>query len=157
MTETSAATTSAATKEFTLTRILKAPREEVFAAWTAPEKLARWFGPRGMSTPLSTISVDLRPGGGWGGTMVADAGGAQRPFAGRYLEVVRPERLASAAHRPDDPDNPQSVVTLTFAETADGGTELTFHCGGYAAAEEKMVQGLWASCLEKLAEYVDAH
>lgn len=149
--------TSAATKEFTLTRIFKAPREEVFAAWTEPERLARWFGPRGMSTPLETITMDLRPGGGWGGTMVADAGGAQRPFAGLYREVVRPERLVSAAHRPGDPDNPQSVVSLTFAETDGGGTELTFHCTGYVAEEEKMVQGLWTSCLDKLGEYVDAN
>lgn len=148
--------TSAATREFTLTRVFKAPREEVFAAWTEPERLARWFGPRGMSTPLATISMDLRPGGAWGGTMVADAGEMKRPFAGIYREVVRPERLVSAAHRPNDPDNPQSVVSLTFAATEEGGTELTFHCTGYAAEEEKMVQGLWASSLEKLGEYVDA-
>jgi uncharacterized protein YndB with AHSA1/START domain len=49
--------------EFTIRRILDAPRELVWEAWTDPEHLSRWWGPRGLSTPMSTIELDLRPGG----------------------------------------------------------------------------------------------
>lgn len=51
------------TREFTITRVFDAPRELVFRAWTDPEQLTRWFGPRGVTTPRSSIETDVRPGG----------------------------------------------------------------------------------------------
>ena len=50
-------------REFTITRVFDAPRELVWKAWTDPEHVARWFGPRGYSTPQSTVTMDVRPGG----------------------------------------------------------------------------------------------
>ncbi len=48
-------------REFVLTRVFKAPRELVFKAWTEPDRIARWFGPRGIS--VKSAKMDLRPGG----------------------------------------------------------------------------------------------
>lgn len=42
---------------FALTKVLDAPRELVWKAWTQPERLARWWGPRGFTTPVSTIGM----------------------------------------------------------------------------------------------------
>jgi uncharacterized protein YndB with AHSA1/START domain len=50
-------------REYTTTRVLDAPRELLSKAWTEPEQLAQWWGPKGMGTPIETIELDLRPGG----------------------------------------------------------------------------------------------
>ncbi len=44
-----------------ITRVFDAPRALVFKAWTEPERLMRWWGPKGFTTPF--CKVDLRPGG----------------------------------------------------------------------------------------------
>src|SRR2546423_4784375 len=80
-------------REFTITRVFDAPRDLVWKAWTDPEHVARWFGPRGFSTPLSTVTMDVRPGGTFEFTMVSDDDGNEIPSGGTFLEVVEPERL----------------------------------------------------------------
>jgi uncharacterized protein YndB with AHSA1/START domain len=50
-------------REFTITRVLDAPRHLVWRSWTEPEHFARWFGPRGFTTPLSKVTMDVRRGG----------------------------------------------------------------------------------------------
>ena len=47
--------------ELTVSRVIHAPRDEVFRAWTDPEQIKRWFGPGEFRTPEA--EVDLRPGG----------------------------------------------------------------------------------------------
>jgi len=46
-----------------LTRLFDAPRSLVFKAWTEPEHLARWWGPRGFTSTI--IANDVRPGGAY--------------------------------------------------------------------------------------------
>src|SRR4051812_47888443 len=69
--------TGPAERELTITRVLDAPRRLVFQAWTDPAHVAAWFGPRGFTTPASTIAMDVRPGGTWRATMIRDDGGAE--------------------------------------------------------------------------------
>lgn len=143
------------TREFTITRMLDAPRELVFRAWTTPEHLARWFGPRECATPLDTISLDVRPGGSWRARMVHEDG-TEYPTGGVYREVVEPERLVftwgvaeGSAEVPEE-----SVVTVTFADLG-AKTEMTFHQSGFGSDQERgNVQEGWAECLEKFAEYL---
>jgi hypothetical protein len=75
------------TREFTITREFAAPRELVFRAWTDPEHLTRWYGPRGFTTPRDSIAADVRPGGTWRATMIVDETGQEIPTGGFYLEV----------------------------------------------------------------------
>src|SRR5204863_7596494 len=79
-------------REFTSGRIFDAPRELVWKAWTDPEQVSRWFGPRGFTTPLSNVSMDVRTGGTFELTMVSDDDGKEYPAGGTFLEVVEPER-----------------------------------------------------------------
>jgi uncharacterized protein YndB with AHSA1/START domain len=58
---TATKTKPVAEAEVHLTRILDAPRELVFKAWTEPKHLAQWWGPRGFSNPV--CKLDLRVGG----------------------------------------------------------------------------------------------
>jgi uncharacterized protein YndB with AHSA1/START domain len=130
-------------REFTITRVFDAPRELVWKAWTDPEHVARWFGPRGFTTPRSTVIMDVRPGGTFEFTMVSDADGTEIPSGGIFLEIVEPERLV---WRDRDID---LTVTIAFADLG-GRTEMTCHVAGKtggAAAYDG-----WSTMFDKLAE-----
>ena len=58
----------------TMKRVFDAPREHVWKEWTEPERFADWFGGPESEVPLSTLSMDVRPGGKWRATMLADPG-----------------------------------------------------------------------------------
>ncbi len=74
----------------TTRRLLDAPRALVWNAFTNPELLPRWMGPRGLT--MTVCEVDLRVGGAW--RMVhRTPDGQEFAFGGRFLEVVRPERI----------------------------------------------------------------
>ena len=145
-------------RQFTITRVFEAPREAVFRAWVEPEQLTRWFGPKGVTTPVGRISIDPRPGGAWRLVMVGDADGAEYPAAFVYREVVEPERLVFIASLLVDQRTPDErfVITVTFADLG-GVTEMTFHARGYTAAEaEAGVEPGWGSSFNRLAEYLAA-
>jgi acetyl esterase/lipase len=82
---TASAATSAFEREVVITRIFDAPRELVFKAWTEPERLMRWWGPRGFTNPV--CETDVRPGGAWRIVMRAP-NGAEYPGGGVYLEQL---------------------------------------------------------------------
>ena len=77
----------------TITRVFDAPRERVWKEWTEPERFSDWFGGPDWKVPLSTVSMDVRPGGSWRLTMFADTGRREIHWKGEYREVVEPERL----------------------------------------------------------------
>jgi uncharacterized protein YndB with AHSA1/START domain len=76
--------------ELLLTRVIDAPREKLYRAWTDPEIMKQFFVPRPWTTPK--IEIDVRPGGG-SLVVMADPEGNEYPNAGMYLEVVENERL----------------------------------------------------------------
>ena len=134
-------------REFTITRVFDAPRELVWKAWTDPDQVARWFGPRGISTPRSTITMDVRPGGTFELTMVSDDDGTEYPSGGTFLEVEEPERLV---WRDRDID---LLVTITFVDLG-GRTEMTCHAAGRTGGAE--AYDGWSTMFDKLAEALTA-
>lgn len=56
---------------FTIVHVFEASREEVWAEWTTPESFADWFGGTASEVPVSTVTMDVRPGGAWAATMYA--------------------------------------------------------------------------------------
>jgi uncharacterized protein YndB with AHSA1/START domain len=115
-------TETATAQEIEITRVYHAPRELVWRAWTEPEELVRWWGPPGWSTPLETVTMDVRPGGDFRLTSVSDEG-TEMPVVGVYREVVEPERLVL-----DEPaeqawhEGSESIVT--FTDLGGGRTEV---------------------------------
>ena len=79
---------TAANRELVLTRIIHAPRERVYRAWTT--RLPEWWGPHGMTTPF--CEMDLRPGGVFR-TVMRAPDGTEYPTKGVFLEVVANERI----------------------------------------------------------------
>lgn len=76
--------------DLVLERVIDVPRELVWAAWTEPEHLVKWFTP----APWSTVSceLDLRPGGRFR-TVMRSPEGQEFPSEGCYLEVIEHEKL----------------------------------------------------------------
>jgi uncharacterized protein YndB with AHSA1/START domain len=112
----SLAATESSDREIVMTRLFKAPRPLVFKAFTDPEHLKHWWGPRGFTT--TTRQMDLRPGGIWRLVMHGPDG---RDYHNRivYLEVVEPERLV-LKHEPDEECEPVGhQTTVTFADEGD--------------------------------------
>jgi uncharacterized protein YndB with AHSA1/START domain len=113
-----------AAQEITITRVFDAPRELVWKAWTEPERLAAWWGPRGPSVSLDRLVMDVTPGGRFSVTSVSEEDGSEMTIQGVYGDVVEPERLVL-----EEPaelswhEGAVSVVTLT--DLGDGRTEMT--------------------------------
>jgi uncharacterized protein YndB with AHSA1/START domain len=138
-------TDTATVHEITIRRVFSAPRELVWRAWTEPERLATWWGKRGWSTPLESITMDVRPGGTFRLTSVNDEDGREIPFETVYREVVAPERLAFGE------------ATVTLSELADGRTEMVFHTTLEAPDDVRaQAAGGLASAFDRLAEEVEA-
>lgn len=82
--------TSSTERELVLTRLIDAPRDKVFQAWTDPQLLKQWFAPLPWTTPH--VELDVRPGGS-SLIVMRSPEGEEFPNRGVYLEVVKNERL----------------------------------------------------------------
>ena len=151
------------TSEFTITRTFDAPREHVWKAWTDPETLKRWWGPKDFTTPFATI--DLRPGGKHLNCMRSPEG-KDYWSTGVYREVIEPERIVvtdsfadehgnvvPATHYGMSADLPlEMLVTVTFEEDA-GKTRLTLKHSGFPPGQDyEDAKVGWNQSFDKLAE-----
>jgi uncharacterized protein YndB with AHSA1/START domain len=136
----------------TITRIFAAPRERVWQEWTEPERFADWFGGPESEVPLSTVSMDVKPGGSWRLTMFAAPGRREINWSGEYREVVEPERLVFTVS--DQPgEEAFELVTVLLVDLGDGRTEMHFEQRGRLAAEvyEAAKQG-WSTFFDRIDE-----
>jgi uncharacterized protein YndB with AHSA1/START domain len=152
----SAATTltTPSDREIVITRVVDAPRRLVFAAWTTPEHVARWYGPSTMT--LVVCDIDLRPGGAWR-FVLRGPDGRDYAFSGVYREIVPPERLVYTDGFEGMPSH-EALVTLTFDER-DGKTTIT-STSLYQSVEDRdahirsgMEAGM-VETLDRLAEHL---
>ena len=104
--------------EVVLTRVFDAPRQLVYDAFSKPEILRHWFGPRGWS--LVSCDVDARVGGGFR-FVLRGPEGRELGMRGVYRELSPPERSVHCESFDDFPG--ESVVTAAFSES-DGATTL---------------------------------
>lgn len=102
---------------FTVTRMFNAPARLVWAAWTKPEYMRRWYGNSCMT--LDVCEMDVRVGGAWRRVLRMDDGRSVG-FHGVYLELDEPHRVVFTEVFEPVPDHP-STVTVTLTER-DGKT-----------------------------------
>ena len=106
-------------REIVLTRVFDAPRRLVFDAFTKPELLKRWFGPRGWS--LVVCEIDLKVGGTWR-FVLRGPDGKDMGMRGVYREIAAPDRSVHTESFDDFPG--ESLVTTRLVEDR-GKTTLT--------------------------------
>ena len=137
-----------------ITRVFDAPRERVWQEWTEPARFADWFGGVESEVPLSTVSMDVRPGGSWRATMFAGPDRREIRWRGEYREVVEPERLVLTFS--DQPEaDAYELVTVVLADLGDGRTEMRFQQHGRMTAEQyKRAGGGWSTFFDRMAEHL---
>jgi len=155
---------------FIVSRTFKAFLERVWKAWTEPEPMAQWWGPKGFKAAIKTL--DLRPGGMSHYLLILPQG---QEMWGRlvYREVVPEKRLvyvnsfsnesAGLTRHPLHEGWPlQLLSTVTFAEEA-GKTTVTVRWEPYEATDaeravfaagHESVQGGWSGTLNRLEAYL---
>ena len=142
-------------RELVLTRIINAPREKVFKAWTDPKLLKQWFAPSPYTVPVA--ETDVRPGGS---NLVVMRGpdGTESANRGVYLEIVKNERLVftdaySKAWEPSD--KPFMTVVLSFEEEG-GNTKYTARVLHWTVADREAHERMgfhqgWGQSTDQLA------
>src|SRR5579864_2711977 len=135
-------------------RILQAPRERVFRAWTDPKELARWFAP---STEYSTKvpELDLRVGGKYIVEMHHKDGNVHI-IGGTYKEIRPPERIVFTWSWEGDPSSSESLVTLEFLDLGPSTEILLTHEQLPSAEQRQKHEQGWNGCLAQLAAYVSS-
>jgi uncharacterized protein YndB with AHSA1/START domain len=131
-----------------LDRVLPAPRARVFRACTEPEELAKWWGPRGFTTP--SIEIDLRVGGRYRIAM-------QPPeddlfyLSGEFREVDPPATLAYTFWWEDPtPYDRETIVAMSLRDLGET-TELVVEQGAFATEERRALhEAGWIDSLYKL-------
>jgi uncharacterized protein YndB with AHSA1/START domain len=132
-----------------LTRLFKAPRERVFAAFTTPESMNQWFGCGGKVT---TCTTDFRIGGIYRLETHNPESGETFIVTGAYREIEPPEKIAFTWTYEGDEEwaDCESVVTVQLRVVGDQ-TELSLTHTGFPSAESKGNHGTgWNSCLDKI-------
>lgn len=132
-----------------LSRTFNAPIDLVFNAWTKPEHLVRWWGPRGCTIPQ--CDLDVTEGGKWSTTMRHENNDESR-VEGKYIEISEPERLVFSWAWQDVEGHigHETTVTVEFKEHNDQ-TIMNFHQALFLEEEHRDLheQG-WNSSFECL-------
>lgn len=148
----------AADRTLVLSRLIDAPREKVFKAWTDPALLMQWFAPSPWTTPFAQL--DVRPGGA-SMIVMRSPDGNEFPNRGVYLEVVENERIVftdayTSAWEPSE--KPFMTAFLTFEEE-DGKTRYTARVLHWTKADREAHEEMgfhqgWGQCADQLAALV---
>jgi uncharacterized protein YndB with AHSA1/START domain len=144
-------------ESLTLTRLLDAPRDVVWEAWTDPQQLAQWWGPHGFTAPV--VELDVQAGGAIRIDMQGPDGTVY-PAVGVFHEITEPERLVLTTKAVDGDGNTliEAMSTVTLQED-EGKTRLTVEiefvhvAPGAEEAAEGAEEG-WNQTLDRLAAFV---
>jgi uncharacterized protein YndB with AHSA1/START domain len=145
-------------RELVLTRLIDAPREKLFRAWTDPDLLKQWFAPLPYTTPVAEL--DVRPGGK-SLVVMRSPDGQDIPCPGVYLEIVPNERIVTTdayteAWQPSD--KPFMTAIVTF-EDVGGKTLYTARARHWTVADRETHEKMgfhegWGQCADQLAALV---
>jgi len=148
---------AAAEREIVVSRVFDARRELVWNAWTDPQQVVKWWGPRGFTTTIQ--EMDVRPGGVWRHTMHGPDG-TNYPNKSVFTEVVKYERIVFS-HGGGKEGGPGATFKSTWTfEDESGKTRLTIRMVFDSAQERDRVEKEFAAVeggkqtLERLAEHL---
>ncbi len=127
-------------------RTFAAPVDRVFAAWTDPAAMRKWFCPGDMT--VAAASSDLRVGGRYQ-VQMREPDGQLHITGGTYREIVPNAKLVFSWQW--EGSDQETQVTVEFAAMAAGQTRLTITHEGFATGEARDAHGRgWEGCLAKL-------
>jgi uncharacterized protein YndB with AHSA1/START domain len=147
---------AATAQEITIRRVLDAPRELVWKAWTEADQIGEWWGPPGWTAPRERITMDVRPGGVFRVVSISDEDGTEMPVEGVYREVAAPERLVY--EEPAEGAWHEGAVSVaTFTDLGDGRTELVVRTTIHTTDEMRVhAEAGMAASFDRFVEYVES-
>ena len=156
---TPSASNNLADRELVLTRIIDAPREKIYRAWTDAEILKQWFAPKPYSTPAAKL--DVRAGGS-NLIVMRDPQGNDFPNQGVYLEVVPNERLVitDAYTQAWEPSaKPFMTLTISLEDAGLGKTKYTALVRHWSVEDKQTHEKMgfhqgWGICTDQLEAIV---
>lgn len=156
---------AAAKEHLQLSEMYEAPPERVFAAFTEPDQVSKWWGPHGFEAPPDKVNIDLRVGGIFEVVMVlrseeiaAGMGvevGTEFPDSSTIAELDPPRLLVL-----NSPAQPQmgllfdSATRIEVTSEGEGRTRVTITGGPYTPEMAPNARMGWQQQLEKLAGHV---
>ena len=147
-------TNDAQSRTLTIERTFNAPLKLVWEAWTQPEHLANWWGPKGMDTQI--VQHDFKAGGNWQYVMKMPDG---KDFIteGTYSEIVEFEKIVTSA---DFKPMTEGVILEILFEAKGEQTQFTFNVihesEDYARQQEAMgFYNGWGSTFDRLSEMLE--
>lgn len=136
-----------------LHRVLTAPPEKVFKAFTDPDAMASWLPPYGFVCQVHTM--EMKVGGSYKMSFTNFTTGNSHSFGGEYLEIVPNERL-KYNDRFDDPNLPSEMITTVVLKAVSCGTEISITQEGIPVAiPVEMCYLGWQESLEKMKKLVE--
>lgn len=142
-----------AQRTLTITKKITAPLEKVWAAWTEPEHIAQWWGPKGI--PVTIIAHDFKIGGQWQYSMEMPDGNS---FVsdGRYADIIPNSQITTSADF--KPMTIGVVLQISFQEDGQH-TQIAFHVLHPTIAYCKQQEGMgfykgWNAAFERLQSYI---
>ncbi len=130
----------------TLKRRLNAPAEKVYAAWTDPTQIVKWFGPE--SGKVTRADLDVRVGGRYAIQFHTDDG-EEHNVGGVYREVVRNEKIQFTWAWRSTPER-ESLVTVLIKPDGDGSILTLIHEQFFDEPARDRHQSGWSGALNKL-------
>jgi uncharacterized protein YndB with AHSA1/START domain len=142
-----------AKRTLTLKRTFNAPVELVWEAWTQPEHIAQWWGPKGMKT--NVVEHDFRVGGKWKYTMKMPDG-SDFIGDGIYLAIVRLEKIFTSANfKPMTEGVELRALFKKNGQKTDFTFSVVHPTEEYRNQQEKMgFYNGWASTFDRLESFV---
>ena len=155
---------------FMISRQFAMPRSKMWAAWTRPDQLQQWFGPKGWDNAI--LAFDFRPGGEWRGRMQMPDGSMMfSKFV--FREIEEPSRLTwihgfadeggNRVRAPFAPQLPLDLLTTVRFTDEDEGTRIDLSWEPIdATAEEReffasmmeSMAGGWTGSFDQLEEFM---
>jgi uncharacterized protein YndB with AHSA1/START domain len=138
---------STKTVSVTITRLVKATPERVFAAWTTPEMMKQWNAPGDRTNPV--VEVDLRVGGRYRIHMAAPDGKTSK-VTGIYREIDRPHRLVYTWFWETNPALGEMLVTVEFRSRGSETEIVLVHADCVSEEAANNHRNGWLGALPKL-------
>jgi uncharacterized protein YndB with AHSA1/START domain len=137
-----------------LERVLGAPPSAVFSALIEPDELAKWWGPKGFTTPRIELTAHV---GGTYRIAMQPPDGELFHLSGEFRELDAPARLAySFRWEEPTPDDRETVVTLSLRDLG-GSTALSVDQAGFATEERRALHERgWTESLDRLQQLISA-
>jgi uncharacterized protein YndB with AHSA1/START domain len=134
----------------TLNRRLNAAPAKVYAAWTEPEQIAKWFGPEEIETLRA--QADARVGGGFR-IVMRGTDGKEHDVSGVYREIIPNQKLVFTWAWRSTPER-ESLVTVLIKPDGDGSLLTLTHEQFFDEAARDRHESGWIACLNKLERYL---